>query len=134
MKEIGDACKLAPKEFVLQMQSAEYHMRATKYDEALTFLDAAQALAANDDERDSLIRQRIEIFQSSQKLEDEIAKLESSIKANTAATPADWAMLARYYEANRQWVDATESIEKGLTIDPKSVPTLTVAARVPSKA
>ena len=130
VKEIGDACKLAPKEFALQMRAAEYHMRATKYDEALTFLSAAQALAANDDERDSLIRQRIEIFQSSQKLEEEIAKLEESVKANSAATPADWAMLARYYEANRQWVEATESIEKGLAIDPKSAPTLTVAARI----
>ncbi|MFO0998996.1 MAG: DUF1583 domain-containing protein [Planctomycetaceae bacterium] len=130
VKEISDACKLAPKEFALQMRAAEYHMRATKYDEALTFLNSAQALAASDDEKDSLIRQRVEIFQASQKLEDEIAKLEESVKANSAATPADWAMLARYYEANRQWVEATESVEKGLAIDPKSAPTLAVAARI----
>ena len=130
VKEIGDACKLAPKEFVLQMRAAEYLMRATKYDEALTFIDAAQLLAASDDERDSLIRQRIEIYQSSQKLEEEIARLETSVKANAAATPADWTVLARYYEANRQWSDATEAVEKGLSIDPKSVPTLNAAARI----
>ncbi len=130
VQEIGDACKLAPKEFVLQMRAAEYHMRAAKYVEALTFIDAAQLLAATDDEHDSLIRQRIEIFQSSQKMEEETAKLETSVKGNAAATPADWTVLARYYEANRQWSDAAEAVEKGLSIDPKSVPTLNAAARI----
>ena len=130
VKEIADACKLAPREFVLQMRSAEYHARATKYDDALTFLDAAEKLAASEDDRDALIRQRIEVFQSSQRIEDEIKKLVAAIEGNTKVTPADWAMLARYYEANRQWVDAMESVENGLAIDAKSVPTLTVAARI----
>ncbi len=130
LKEIGDACILAPKEFILQMRAAEYHMRASKYEEALAFVVAAEKLAASDDDRDSLIRQRIEILQSSQQLDEEIKKLLASIEANASATPADWALLARYYEANRQWPEATESIEKGLTIDPKSIPTLTAAARI----
>ncbi len=130
VKEIAAACNLGPKEFVLQLRSAEYHARATKYDEALTFLDAAEKLAASDDDRDSLVRQRIEVFQSSQRLEDETKKLAEALNANTSATPSDWALLARYYEANRQWVEASESIEKGLAIDPKSAPTLTAAARI----
>jgi len=130
VKEITDACKLAPKEFILQMRAADYHKRAAKYDEALTFLSAAEMLAQTDDERDSLIRQRIEVFQSSQRMEDEIQKLVAAIQANATVTPADWALLARYYEANRQWTEATESVEKGLTLDPKSVPTLIVAARI----
>lgn len=130
VKEIADACKLAPKEFMLQMRSAEYHARATKYDDALTFLDAAEKLAASDDDRDSLIRQRIEVFQSSQRLDDETKKLAEAVSGNAKATPSDWALLARYYEANRQWIEATESIEKGLAIDPKSAPTLTAAARI----
>ncbi len=130
VKEIADACKLAPKEFVLQMRSAEYHARATKYDDALTFLDAAEKLAASDDDRDSLIRQRIEVFQSSQRLDDETKKLAELVDGNAKATPSDWALLARYYEANRQWIEATESIEKGLAIDPRSAPTLTAAARI----
>ncbi|MDA1231415.1 MAG: tetratricopeptide repeat protein, partial [Planctomycetota bacterium] len=130
VKEIADACRLAPKEFVLQMRSAEYHARATKYDEALTFLDTAEKLAASDDDRDALIRQRIEVFQSSQRMDDETKKLAEAVTANAKATPADWALLARYYEANRQWVEATESIENGLAIDPKSIPTLTAAARI----
>lgn len=130
VQEIADSCKLAPKEFVLQMRSAEYHGRATKYDEALTYLDAAEKLAASDDDRDSLIRQRIEVFQSSQRMEEEVKKLATTVHANAKATPSDWALLARYYEASRQWLDAAESIEKGLAIDPKSVPTLTAAARI----
>ncbi len=72
VREIAEACKLAPKEFVLHMRAAEYHMRAAKYDDALTFLEAAQKLAATDDERESLIVQRIEIYQSSQRLEEEV--------------------------------------------------------------
>jgi tetratricopeptide (TPR) repeat protein len=130
VKEIAAACALDPKEFVLQMRSAEYHARATKYDEALTFLAAAEKLAASDDDRDALIRQRIEVFQSSQRMDDETKKLAEAVHANENATPSDWALLARYYEASRQWVDATESVEKGLAIDPKSVPTLTAAARI----
>ena len=70
------------------------------------------------------------MIQSSQRMEDEIKNLVAAIEANTKVAPADWAMLARYYEANRQWVDAMESVEKGLSIDPKSVPTLNVAARI----
>ncbi|MCA9010598.1 MAG: tetratricopeptide repeat protein, partial [Planctomycetaceae bacterium] len=130
VQEIAAACTLDPKEFVLQMRSAEYHARATKYDAALAFLDAAEKLAASDDDRESLIRQRIEVYQSSQRMDDETKKLADAVHTNANATPSDWALLARYFEANRQWVEATESIEKGLAIDPRSVPTLTAAARI----
>ena len=69
------------------------------------------------------------MFQSSQKLGRGNREVQTSVKANAAATPADWTVLARYYEANRQSSDATEAVEKGLLIDPKSVPTLNTSGK-----
>lgn len=127
---IADACVLAPKEFGLQMRSAEYHMRAAKYDDALRYVDAAQPLAESDEDRDELIRQRIEILQSSEKLTEEIAAIEKRMEASPEKTAADWTLLARYYEAGRRWVQAQQTIDSALAVDPKSIVALTAAARI----
>ncbi len=127
---IAEACVLEPKEFALQMRSAEYHMRAAKYDDALRYVDAAQPLAETDEDRDELIRQRIEILQSSEKLDEEIAAIEKRIEATPEKTAADWTMLARYYEAGRRWVQAQQAIDSALAVDPKSIAALTTAARI----
>ncbi|MBL8810519.1 MAG: DUF1583 domain-containing protein [Planctomycetaceae bacterium] len=127
---IAEACVLEPKEYGLQMRSAEYHMRAAKYDDALRYVDAAQPLAETEEDRDELIRQRIEILQSSEKLDEEIAAIEKRLEASPEKTAGDWTLLARYYEAGRRWVQAQQSIDAALAVDAKSVSALTAAARI----
>ncbi|MDZ4849185.1 MAG: DUF1583 domain-containing protein [Pirellulaceae bacterium] len=130
VQEIADACRLDPKDFSLQIRGAEYHMRSNRFDEALAYVDAAEKLSGNDDERDMVVRQRIEVLQSSQRLDGEIEKLAASVRDNSSAKAEQWHLLARYQEAGRQWVPAAESIDTALKLDAKSIPILTTAARI----
>ena len=130
VERIAEACELEPKDFALQLRSADYHTRAEKYDEALAYVAAAGALAANSEERDAVITQRIEVLQSSRRLEEESDALAAKLERAVDAASDDWHLLARYYEAERRWAKAVEAIGRALTIDAKSIPALTTAARI----
>ncbi|APZ96026.1 DUF1583 domain-containing protein [Fuerstiella marisgermanici] len=128
--EIAEAVTLDPKDFSLQIRSAEYHSRAGKYDEALKYVAAADALATNDDERDAVIQQKVDVLQTSQQLDAEADRLATEIRGKTDATVQDWYLLARYMEASRRWPGATEAIDEALKLDAKAIPVLTLAARI----
>ncbi len=128
VKFIAEACQLDPKDFSLQLKAAEYHTRALQHPAALEFVAAAGRLAANDDERESVLNERIKVLQADQSLDDEIDRL--AVKASSSQSAGDWYVLARYYEADRRQNEATQAIQKALEIDPKSIPSLTAAARM----
>ncbi len=128
--EIAEACRMDPKDFSLQIQGAEYHIRSNKFDEALALVEAAEKLAANDDEREAVLKVRLEAFQSSQRLEAEIEKLMASLKSISAPSADQLLVLARYLEADRRLDDAAETIDKAIAADPKSIPALNTAARI----
>lgn len=127
---IAEACKLDAKDFSLELTAADYHTRAEKYDDAMAFIAAAEKLAANDDERESVMKSRIEALQSSRQLDEEIARMAAKVHDDKSATTQDWLVLSRYYEADRQWNEATEAIGKALAMDAKSIPALATAARI----
>ena len=128
--EIAVACLMDPKDFSLQIRGADYHMRADKFDDAMKFVAAAEKLAANDDEREGVVKQRIEILQSSQQLDAEIDMLTNALRDNASATAVQWHLLARYQEADRQWSPAAEAIDAAMKLDEKSIPILTTAAKI----
>lgn len=128
--EIADAVKLDSKDFSLQIRSADYHAKAGKYEDAMNYVDAANALAASDDERDAVIQQRIEVLQASQQLDTTADALLVELRTRSDATVADWYLAARYLEAGRRWPDASEAIDNAIGLDPKSIPAMTVAARI----
>ena len=128
--QIAEACRLEPKEFTLHSRAAEYHTRAGKYKEAFKFIDIATKLAENDEQVESALRGRIEVFQSSRQLEDEIDRLQTELTDKADASSNDWYTLARYLEADRRWAGATTAIEEALAIDPKSILALSSAARI----
>ncbi|MCC7336239.1 MAG: DUF1583 domain-containing protein [Pirellulaceae bacterium] len=128
--EIAEALKLDPKDFSLHIRAADYHLKAGKYDPALEFVASAEALAANDDERDAVIQQRIDILQGSQQLDEVADELLAKLDQQSQATSADWYLAARYLEAARRWPLATEAIDKAILADSKSIPALNVAARI----
>ena len=130
VEKISAACELDPKEFALQLRSAQYHMRHEKFDEALAYNKAANSLSASEEESELVLRNRIEIFQTNRKLEDEIDRLRDEVEESAEPTVEAWHTLARYLEANRNWPDAMESLEKALEINDKSIPVLTSSARV----
>ncbi|TWT72849.1 DUF1583 domain-containing protein [Allorhodopirellula solitaria] len=130
VEEIAAAVELDPKSFHLQIRAADYHSRADKFDDAIAYIDRARELAANEDERESVVTQRIEILQTSQRLEEESERLAEGLREKPDATSTDWFRLARYYEAARRWADATAAIDRAIEIDPKSIIALTAAARI----
>ncbi len=128
--EIAEACRMDPKDFSLQIRSADYHMRANKFDDAMKFVAAAEKMAANDDEREGVVKQRIEILQSSQQLEAEIEQLTNALESNASATAEQWHLLARYQDADRQFARAAEAIDAAMLLDSKSIPILNTAAKI----
>ena len=130
VEKIAAACELEPKEFVLQLKAAEYHMRDGKFEESLAYNTAANALSASDEESELALKNRIEIFQTNRKLEEEIDRLREQAESEGNPTVDAWHTLARYLEASRNWPDATEALEKALAIDDKSIPVLTTSARI----
>lgn len=130
VQSIAAAVELEPKEFALQIRAAEYHNRANKYDEALKYIASAEPLATNDEQRETLINQRIDVLQSSSRLKEEIENQRTRIAELAKPKVEDWQLLARYLEAEREWPEAIESIETALAIDEKSVPALSTAARI----
>ncbi len=130
VEKIAAACELDPKEFVLQLKAAEYHMRDGKFDKSLAYNTAANALSASDEESELALKNRIEIFQTNRKLEEEIDRLREQAQSAGKPTVDAWHTLARYLEASRNWPDATEALEKALAIDDKSIPVLTTSARI----
>lgn len=127
---VAAAVDLEPKDFGLQIRAAEYHNRAEKYDQALAYVTAAEPLATNDDQRATIIAQRIDVLQSSGRLKDEIESQRTRIAELAAPQVDDWQLLARYLEADGDWPEAIKSIDAALAIDAKSIPALTTAARI----
>ena len=128
--EIAEAVQLDPRDFSLQIRAADYHAKAGKYDAAMSYVDAAGELVANEDERDAVVQQRIEVLQVSQKLDDAADQLLGQLKSKDDATSEQWYLVARYLEAGRRWPDATEAIDNAIRLDPKSVSAMTTAARI----
>ena len=130
VEKIATACELEPKEFTYQLKAAEYHMRLEKFDEALAFNTAANSVLASEEETELVLKNRIEIFQTSRKLDDEIDRLRAEVESAAEPTVDAWHTLARYLEASRNWADATEALEKALAINDKSISVLTSSARI----
>lgn len=133
-EKIAESIELAPKDFALVIKGAEYHNKAARFDGALKLLNQAEKLAANDDERETVLNTRINVLQSSQQLDTEAEKMEQRFLANTNTTAQEWYQLARYRESQRQWDDAATAIDKAIEMDPKSVLAFTAAARIAESA
>ncbi len=77
-----------------------------------------------------MIQQRIEVLQTSQRLDSEADRLAEQVRCDEKATSDQWYLLARYLEASRRWPDATDAIDNAIRLDPKSITALTAAARI----
>lgn len=126
VKSIAEACELDAKDFSLKLKAADFHVRAQQYPAALGFIEGAEKLSANDDEREIVLTERVKVLQASNTLDDQI----EALAARSNQTAYDWYVLARYYEADRRSSESAEAIQKSLELDAKSIPALTAAARI----
>lgn len=130
VEQIVEACRLSPKDFHLHLDAAEYHTSSGRTDDALGYLERAEKLAANDDEREMVLKRRIESYQESGRLQSEIQKLLREIRSDSNASEVDWRTLARYCEAARRWPLAKEAIKEALRRNPNSVASLAAATKI----
>jgi tetratricopeptide (TPR) repeat protein len=128
--EVAEAVKLDPKDLGLLIRAADYHSKAGKYDEAIAYVESAKSIAANDDEQDAVIQQRIEVLQVSQRLEPVANELLAKLRGSEKADEKDWYLAARYLEASRRWPEANEAVNNAMKINPKSIPSMTLAAKI----
>ncbi|MFO0943583.1 MAG: tetratricopeptide repeat protein [Pirellulales bacterium] len=130
-QQISDAVKLDAKDLSLLLKAADYHTKASKHDEALALCDQAQKIVANEDEREEVIKQRINVLQANQQLETLSADLLAQYKKPEAKpTFEQWYEIGRYFESNRRWVEANEAMAEALKLQPRSILTLITQARI----
>lgn len=127
--EIQAACELDPKDFSLQLKAADLFAKAEKYAEALAALGKSEKLAQNADESEAVLASQLKVYQ----LEDSLTKRTEELAAQLAKgtpTAKKHFLLARYYEALRQYPEATRAIDASLKLEPQAVPALGSAARI----
>ena len=116
----AEACKLDPKDFLLQVKQVDLLGQADKHDEALTQLAVVKNLAANDEEREAWLSRELRELQATEKLSSRITAVRSELEGkgteSSAKTDAEkvaqWFGLARACESLRQMKDAASAVTK----------------------
>ena len=134
----AEACKLDPKDFLLQVKQVDLLAQAEKHDDALVQLLAVKKLAANDEEREAWLSRDLRELQATEKLAERITAVGDQLegKGTEAAPETDadksalWFWLARAYEAQRQLKDAVMAVTKASELAPQSIPILMASARI----
>lgn len=125
----AEACELDKKDFTLRLKQVDLLHQAERFDAALSELELADKLTANDEEREAVLSREIKSRQANNTLKSRIDSLRAELtQASTAE--AQWFRLARYYEADRQFDEAAKAIAKVLELAPNSVPALAAAAKI----
>ncbi len=127
------AAELAPRDFEMQLALADMLMQNADFEAAKTQLPVAEALVESDDERLAYSRVEVELLTVTDELKPTIEKLAEELRDASPNAKRLW-QLAVYRRADGAMVDATESIEKALAIEPASLMLLETAADIHTKA
>lgn len=127
--EIQAACDLDSKNLELQVKAADLLTKAEQYTDALTALNRAQKLAENSDESELVLGAQLKVYELEDSLGWRTTKLIDEA-TQTAPTAPQWYLRARLHEAQRQYREASQSIDAALKLEPQSIPMLAAAARI----
>ncbi len=134
----AEACKLDPKDFLLQVKQVDLLAQADKHDDALLQLAVVKKIAANDEEREAWISRDLRELQATEKLLARITEVRNELEGKGTPTDtrsneekgAQWFWLARAYESERQLKDAAQAITKASELVSQSIPILMASARI----
>ncbi|HEY4258994.1 MAG TPA: hypothetical protein VGM98_02490, partial [Schlesneria sp.] len=132
----AEACKLDPKDFLLQVKQVDLLSKAEKHEDALAQLAVVKRLVANEEESEAWLSRELHELQSADKLGGRIEAVRNELTAAAAAErsvadkAAKWMWLARAYESERQTKEAIAAIVKAGEFDAQSLPILKTAARL----
>lgn len=127
--EIQAACELDPKDFSLHLKAADLPTKSEQYDDALAALAKCEKLSQNAEESEAALAAQLKVYQ----LEDSLLKRAQDLAsqlADSKPSAKQLFLLARYYEALRQYPDATRAIDASLKLAPQDIPALASAARI----
>lgn len=130
----GRACELAPRDFETSLEYASRLADDRRYDEALARLDATDALALDDRQRDRALDRRIAVLLAAGRLAAEIDRLAARLQSGDGATAEGWRRLARYCEAASRIPEAMRAIREAVALDETSVATWQLAATIYERA
>ena len=127
-----DACDIEP-DFSDLIAYSRMHRDATNYDDSLSQISRAEKLAGSEEEQDLILTERIETWQLSETLEDEIVAMRRRLEKNPKATGRGWFELALCQEAAMRPEAAAKAIFKATELDTKSIKIWSAAARLTEK-
>ncbi len=136
IKPMSEAVALEGDDFTLRMKLAELLYRANRFDDARIQLAEAEKLAEKDEEKSAALEAIVKNDQAAGHLAAQIAAIRAELDRGRASqAPAEvqsrlYARLARYLEAEAKPADAVRSVEQAVTLDPRSIPAWTLAARL----
>ncbi len=119
--------------FAQRMRYAELLSRSERYDDSLAQLDKAAGIVETPEEREQVLRARIEVYASSGTLADRIADAEKQVADDTSNADA-YRHLAMLLDAAARSVEAMGAAEKAVELAPQDTAALSVAAELYRKS
>ncbi len=127
---IDEAASLAPKDFALQIQGAEYAFQSAAYEQVERYLQRAAKLAETDDERTLVLDKEIGLLRENGQLASTVQRLSEELAQSTATDVSAWIRLARFYEELNRWPDALAAVKSAQKLQPDSPFVLSLSARI----
>jgi len=129
LQAMSEACRMEP-ELADRLRFAEMLRDSEQYDEAVEQLRLAESQATTPEERQRVIEESVRCYKASGQLDDRIQALRRELESARQPTAAQWRRLALFLDAARQKDEAVKAIRRALQLEPSSVQTLSVAARL----
>jgi len=128
-----EACDLAPKDPMVFIRTAKMQAKAQRIDDALKSLGIAETLADNDEQRESIIQDRLDALEKYNRLNQEADILQSQLRTaekSDLTKLSQKQLLVRYLVRLRRWPEAQRAVLDALGLDGKSLPMLLAASDI----
>ena len=128
----AQACRLDPKNFMLQMKQADLLARADRHSESLQQLTSIRKLISTDEEREAWLQRELTGLKGLHQLLPRIEAARASLvkSGEPGDDQDDWYWLARACDVAGLHREADMAITKARELHPNSLTVLTTAARL----
>ncbi len=126
----AEACRLEPSDPIVFMRAARLQSKADRIDEALESLAVAERLADSDDQRETIIQERMGALEKSNRLNSEADTLQKHLRQEKNPTVAQSQLLARYLVRLRRWKEADMAVNEALRLEASNLTMLRASSEV----
>ncbi len=135
LQAMEDAVSDTPR-FADHILFAKLLTDAARFDQSMQQLDLAEAIASTEEETQLLQQEKIQTYLKANLLPVKIQQLQDRCRSTATIdiTLNDWQFLGLMQEAAGNLSDAARSLQRATKVNPKSLATWTIAARIMEKA